>query len=105
MMRFDHEGLDCYRMALEVARWFKDTRFPRGDAKLKDQGIRASRSVVLNIAEGRSKEGPAGANSYRIARGEAAETCAVLDLVQLAGGAEQQAKLRRINQMLKGMGG
>ncbi|MBW1877930.1 MAG: four helix bundle protein [Deltaproteobacteria bacterium] len=104
-MRFAHEGLDAYRLSLEVARWIGNAAFPRGVADLKDQGHRAARSVVLNIAEGRSRNGRARSNHYSIARGSAAETCSVLDLVDLPQGAEQQDKLRRVNQMLRNMGG
>jgi four helix bundle protein len=104
-MRFDHEGLDAYRLALEVARWIGKATFPRGAADLKDQGTRAARSTVLNIAEGRSRSGRARSNHYSIARGSAAETCSVLDLVDLPGGEEQQQKLRRVNRMLHKMGG
>ena len=51
-MGFDHERFDCYRLALSVARWLRNTRFPRGDADLRRQAVRAAGSVVLNIAEG-----------------------------------------------------
>ena len=104
MLPFHHEGLDVYRLALEVARWVKKARFARGDADLKNQALRAARSVVLNIAEGRSRGGNAQRNHYRIARGSAAEVCAVLDLIEVKGAAEQQDLLRRINCMLHKMG-
>jgi len=98
---FAHERLDCYRLAVEVNRWFSKAVFPPGRAHLKDQGQRASDSVVCNIAEGASKRGTkAGRNNLRIALGEAGECCAVLDLVGLAGSDEQQQKLRRIGAML-----
>ena len=48
---FDHERLDCYRLAIEVNRWFSRAGFPRGRSHLRDQGLRASDSVVCNIAE------------------------------------------------------
>ena len=108
-MRFDHEGLDAYKLAVEVARWFRATRFPRGDADLHDQGKRASQSVALNIAEGRARTAKSrihgvGGDHSTIAHGSAAEACAVLDVVDVAAGAEQQNKLRRVGQMLRGMG-
>jgi four helix bundle protein len=101
--RFDHENLDVYRLALEVARWFPSVAAPRGRAALKEQGCRAADSVALNIAEGRARGGGAGKNHYRIALGSAAEVCAVLDLLQSAGAAEFQQKLRRIGAMLARM--
>ncbi len=101
MVDFHHERLDCYRLAVEVNRWFGEAVFPRGWAHLRDQGQRASDSVVCNIAEGASKRGTAaGRNNLRIALGEAGECCAVLDLVVLPGSVEQQQKLRRIGAML-----
>ncbi len=55
---------------------------------------------MLNIAEGAGRRGDAARNHFRIALGSAAEVCAVLDLVGLAGGAERQDELRRIGAML-----
>ena len=102
---FRHEKMDCYRLALEVALWARSQEFQRGDAELKNQMTRASSSVVLNIAEGRSRSGKAGLNHYRIAYGSAAETCAALDLLDLPRKAEMQHKLRRVGMMLSRMAG
>ena len=103
MSYFDHERLDVYRLAVEVARAVGRARFPRGEADLRDQAVRASRSVVLNIAEGRGRGGGAGKNHYRIALGSAAETCAALDLATVSGASELQERLRRIGAMLARM--
>jgi four helix bundle protein len=103
-MRFDHEALDAYQFALGVARWFRETRFPYGDADLKDQGKRASQSAALNIAEGRARSGKSRTHHYTVAHGSAAEACAVLDIVDLPDKAQQQHKLRRVGQMLRAMG-
>jgi four helix bundle protein len=100
---FDHENLDSYQVALAVALWVSAAKFPGGCSDLRDQGVRAARSMVLNIAEGRSRGGDAGRNHYRIALGSAAETCAVLDLVALPEGRAQQDKLRRVGAMLARM--
>ena len=97
---FCYESLDVYRLAVDVNRWFGKVRFPRGRAHLRDQGMRASDSVVCNIAEGVSKSGDSRRNALRIALGEAGECCAVLDCVQLPDSDEQQQKLRRIGAML-----
>ena len=99
-MGFDHERFDCYRLAVGVARWLRKTRFPRGSAELRRQALRAADSVALNIAEGTGRKGDAAKNHFRIALGSAAETCAVLDLVEITGGAERQHELRRIGAML-----
>ena len=100
---FAHESLDVYRLALDVARFIATSRFGPGMADLRDQAVRASRSVVLNIAEGRARGGDAGRNHLRIALGSAAEVCAVLDLACLAGGEGQQVALRRVGAMLARM--
>jgi four helix bundle protein len=100
---FDHEHLDAYRLSLDVAHWVASTDFPRGFAPLKDQAVRAAQSVVMNLAEGKSRGGDAGRNHYRIALGSAAEVCAALDLLGSAAAAEQQAKLRRVGAMLRGL--
>ena len=78
---FDHERLDVYRIARDVARWLQRQKFPRGTAHLKDQILRATQSTVLNIAEGAGRYGNAGRNHYRIALGSAA---AVLFLTAVA---------------------
>ncbi len=81
---FDYEKLDCYRLAVSVNRWFSRAGFPRGRSHLRDQGLRASDSVVCNIAEGCSKKGTVGGkNQLLIALGSAGECCAVLDCVSL----------------------
>ena len=100
MSYFDHERLDAYRLSVEVAHAVARARFPRGQADLRDQAVRASRSVALNIAEGRARGGRAGKNHYRIALGSAAETCAALDLATVGSAGDLQEKLRRIGAML-----
>ncbi len=98
---FDYEKLDCYRLAVEVNRWFSRVGFPRGRSHLRDQGLRASDSVVCNIAEGCSKKGTVvGKSNLLTALGSAGECCAVLDCVSLLGSVDQQEKLRRIGAML-----
>lgn len=103
--RFDHENLDVYRISVDVARWTAAASFPRGRASLRDQAVRATQSVVLNIAEGRSRSGDAGRNHYRIALGSAAEACAAFDLLPTSQAADQQVKLRRVGAMLRKMAG
>ncbi len=103
MSYFDHERLDVYRLAVDVARRVAAARFPRGQADLRDQAVRASRSVVLNIAEGSARGGGAAKNHYRIALGSAAEVCAALDLATVPDATLLQARLRRIGAMLARM--
>jgi four helix bundle protein len=98
--QLNHERLDAYRLSVEVARWIAKARFPTEMRSLRDQALRSSQSIVLNIAEGASRRGQAGKNHFQIALGSAAETAAVLDLVDIADAAAQQAKLRRVASML-----
>lgn len=100
---FTFEQMDVYRLALSVARWMRRAPWPAGTAHLKDQGTRAADSTVLNIAEGCSRGGKPGRNHFRIAQGSAGEALAVLDLVDLPAGTDQQQLLRRVGAMLHRM--
>ena len=110
VFRFPHENLDCYKLAVEVARWFQQASFANVRTRrteLKQQGQEAADSTVLNIAEGSGRRRgatDAGKNHHEIAMGSASECCAVLDLVpSVTGASEQQEKLRRIGAMLSKM--
>ncbi|MBW2458632.1 MAG: four helix bundle protein [Deltaproteobacteria bacterium] len=99
--QFNHERLDVFRLAVEVNQWVCRAGFPRGRSSLRDQAMRASDSVVCNIAEGCSKKGTVqGKGHLMTALGSAGECCAALGCVSLPGSAEQQDKLRRIGAML-----
>lgn len=58
-------------------------RFPRGEADLRSQMRRASRSVPFNLGEGVGKRGRARAAAYEIALGEAKELIVALDCVEI----------------------
>jgi four helix bundle protein len=104
MHYFNFENLDVFTLSVAVNRWFAETPFPTGRAHLKDQGLRASDSLVLNIAEGVSRQGvKAGRNHLRIAQGSAGECAAVLHCLRLPNSDTQLNNLRRIDQMLKKM--
>ena len=102
--QFNHERLDCYWLAVGVAKWCARQALPPERKHLRDQMVRAADSVVLNIAEG-SGHDPGGVrrNHYRIAMGSAAEVVAVLELADLTDGAARQAELRRVGAMLAKM--
>ena len=101
---FPHESLDVYRLSVVIARWVRAQRFPPRSADLADQAVRASQSMVLNIAEGLARGGGARGNHLRLALGSAAEVAAILDLVELPDGSLRQAELRRVGAMLRKMG-
>ena len=82
----DYEKLDVYRCAVDHLAFAMRTlpKVPRGYAELVDQWRRASMSVPLNIAEAVGKKGASDRqNRDAIARGEAMECGAILDIVAL----------------------
>jgi four helix bundle protein len=102
---FPHQNLDCYKLSVGVARWVQAQRFPPRCTDLADQATRAAQSIVLNIAEGVGRGGPAGRNHFRIALGSAAELSAILDLADLPESTARQAELQRIGAMLRRLAG
>lgn len=83
--RNDLHKLDAYRCALDLYRRIGRmvAQFPRGEADLRNQMRRASRSVPFNIGEGVGKRGRARAAAYEIALGEAKELIVALDCVEI----------------------
>ena len=81
----DLHRLDVYRCALELYRGIGRIvgQFPRGEADLRSQMRRASRSVPFNIGEGVGKRGRARAAAYQVALGETKELIVALDCVEI----------------------
>jgi four helix bundle protein len=77
--------LDTYQVALALYRRIGRIirGFPRGEADLKSQMKRASRSVPFNIGEGVGKRRRARAAAYEVALGEAKELIVALDCVEI----------------------
>ena len=109
---FDHEKLAVYRASLEFAGWSyrlgKSLKGP--DRHARDQILRASQSIPLNIAEGNSKiTTPDRRRFFRIALGSALECAATLDvlvvcnLISAEYAQEGKARLDRIVAMLTGL--
>ena len=108
-LRAGIEGLDVYRVAVEFYRLLRQsTRGRRGH--VIDQSYRAAESVVLNIAEAYPMPGADRARRFRIARGEAAECHAGLDLLEIRGElrgpelSQLRALLDRVRAMLWRLG-
>ena len=108
----DYEKLDVYRLAIEHLAFVFRTipKVPRGYAAIVDQWRRAAMSVPLNIAEAVGKTSEADrSNRYAIARGEAMECGAIVDVVRLLGTVETaeldvaKRMLIRIVEMLSRM--
>jgi len=78
--------LDVYQRAIEFLALATEIvdELPRGHAERADQLIRAAESVVRNIAEGAGRWSDADSSKhYKIARGEAMECAASLDVLRL----------------------
>ena len=80
------QRLDVYQRAIEflVLACEIVEELPRGHGERGDQLNRAAESVVRNIAEGAGRWSRAdGAKHYKIARGEAMECAASLDVLKV----------------------
>ncbi len=112
MPTFDHEKLDVYRVSLEFVRFAHQVcdKLQANHRAAKDQLLRASISIPLNIAEGNGKRPTADRKRFlEIARGSATECAAILDVLRATGGCtdehvdEGKAMLVRIVAMLTKM--
>jgi four helix bundle protein len=112
-MQFGHEQLDVYRISIRYVTWaYQVAKSLKGsDRPARDQLLRASQSIPLNIAEGNSK----GTNADRrrfveIARGSALECASIQDGLEAcealaaARDAQGKAMLARIVSMLAKLG-
>ncbi len=76
---FPHEKLIAYKVACELLDLVRELRI--SDSKLRDQAMRASQSACLNIAEAAGRFGGLDkARVFAIARGEACEVAAAIDI-------------------------
>ena len=74
-----HHKLIAYQRALELLRAVRAAGIR--DAKLRDEASRAIKGTCLNIAEGASRQSRADqARTYAIARGEAMEAVAAVEI-------------------------
>ena len=80
------QRLDVYKAAIKFAAVAIAIveELPRGNRERADQLTRAAESVIRNIAEGSGRWSAAdSAKHYKIARGEAMECAACLDILRL----------------------
>jgi four helix bundle protein len=79
--RFDHEKLDCYRVACEALRDGDRLarKIARGNGPHVDQLRRALDGMHLQIAEAASRSGADRLNRFRVAKAEASEAAAALE--------------------------
>ena len=83
---FGHEGLDVYKISLQYIAWVYDIekRLKGKHRHAKDQLLRASQSIPLNIAEGNGKSSPKDRSRFfEIARGSALECAAIQDILEI----------------------
>jgi four helix bundle protein len=81
--RLPHHRLVAYTVALELLALVRDAEIK--DPKLRDQALRAAKSICLNIAEAVGRRSPADkARVFGIARGELLEVAAALEIAALA---------------------
>jgi four helix bundle protein len=80
------QRLEVYQRAIEFLALVYEIvdDLPRGHSNRGDQLVRAAESVVRNIAEGAGRWSEAdSAKHFKIARGEAMESAASLDVMKL----------------------
>ena len=84
-----HHNLVAYSVAVDLLRAVHGARIR--DAGLRDQAMRAAKSAGLNIAEGAGRVTRADkARAYAIARGEAGEAAAAVELAACIGTASPE---------------
>jgi four helix bundle protein len=111
-MSFGHEKLDVYRAAIEYVGWaYRLCERLKAHRNAKDQLLRASQAIPLNIAEGNGKATDGDRRRYfEIARGSALECAAVQDVLEICGAltesenADAKKTLDRIVAMLTKLG-
>ncbi len=113
-MTLGHEKLDVYRLSIGYVAWvYEKAKGLNGVHRpARDQWLRASQSIPLNIAEGNGKTASADRRRYfEIARGSALE-CAAIQDVLLVGGAldkdesrNRKDEIDRMVAMLSRLGG
>ena len=90
-----HHGLIAYSVAVELLRAVHGARIR--DAGLRDQALRAAKSACLNVAEAAGRATRADrARVFAIARGEAGEAAAAVEIAA-ALGAVSAASVERCN--------
>ena len=81
-----HHRLHVYGVAREMLLAVRDARVR--DAKLRDEALRAAKSACLNCAEGAGRVTRADkARAFTVARGEAVEAAAAVEIAALLGDA------------------
>ena len=113
-MALGHERLDVYRLAIGYVAWGcgKAATLEGIHRAARDQWLRASQSIPLNIAEGNGKTADADRRRYfEMARGSARECAAIQDVLVVgkaldeAESQNRKTELDRMAAMLSRLGG
>jgi len=99
-----HQKLWAYAVAREMLLAVREARIR--DASLRDQAMRAAKSVCLNCAEGAGRVTRADkARAFTVARGEAVEAAAAVEIAALLGDAriEDAERVARLANRVIGM--
>ena len=97
-MGLGHEKLDVYRLSIGYVAWVyeKADSLTGHHRSARDQWLRASQSIPLNIAEGNGKTTDADRRRYfEIARGSALECAAIQDVLVVGKALDEQESLGR----------
>ena len=113
-MSLGHEKLDVYRLAIGYVAWVyeKAAKLDGVHRAARDQWLRASQSIPLNIAEGNGKTADADRRRYfEIARESALECAAIQDVLVVGKALDEtesqnrKRELDRMAAMLSRLGG
>ncbi len=88
-MYFDHEKLTVYQKSIEFVAYVLALlpRLHRPFDNIRDQLLRSSQPIALNIAQGNGKRSPADRRRFfEIARDSAMESAATLSVLVAVGG-------------------
>lgn len=101
-MGLGHEKLDVYRLSIGYVAWVyeKADSLTGHHRSARDQWLRASQSIPLNIAEGNGKTASADRRRYfEIARGSVLECAAIQDVLVVGKALEEQESLGRKTEL------
>ena len=103
-----HDKLVAYQCAIQLLQHVQEMRI--ADGRLRDQVLRAAKSICLNIAEAVGRFSDADRKRvYAIARGECCEAAAAIDIARTSGecdlerGREAREMAGRVYALLTGL--
>ena len=97
-MSFGHEKLDVYHLAIEYVAWVAEesVNLKGIHRSAREQWLRASQSIPLNIAEGNGMSSEADRRRFfEIARGSTLECAAIQDVLVILKALEARESLMR----------